>query len=366
MITYDHAHLLSAISFVSQASASKGTLECMRLIHFTADRVTATDLDTTASVRIAGEGDIKPFCVNAIDLLNGLSACSKAVSISIEKNTDNQDAWVAVVSGTTSFKLALFNTAEFPALPDEKPVNEFSVEASLFKAGLDSAHFQKTNFPSRFTLDGVNISSNGTFQFQATDGYGVVIATLKSYTCEQIFDVVLPAKLVTLLRRVENGTATVQITRNHILYECGDIMIAARQLSGKFPNVKGMRAEPNRTFSCRTEVLARALNQGQPFAGETKDIKTGSRFTRLQLTKVNNGIEVFAKSETSEFSAVTEVDDLMDFEPFKINGVIVRPFLSAMPNDARLDITVKEKACIGIHLSLRDVDIEYVQTMLNF
>lgn len=284
----------NAVKFVSAVTRGAklpvlGELHCYSNGHF---EITGTDLDNTLIARIESRTQIE-----GKSLVNGRAladACAGNNDLEIEATEKD----VTLRNGTAARTIPRFDLGEFPQSPNiPADAQRFTVNFSAFRTALQSVSIAMSKDHSRYILQGVQVEfSNSACKIVATDGrrlhsaeIGAVgnaelvgqneaaiahaaalvtaaqgvkqteAANVQLILAQRAAVVLIQAETVKHLLKMpiakgdesaaltivrwgiksaDKQVAEVDSIDHHLRLECGDYVIQARQIDGRYPNYR--------------------------------------------------------------------------------------------------------------------------------
>ncbi len=207
----------------------------------TAASLMATDLD------IALKGPLKAEIIQKGSLCipaRKLFEIAKEVEgeILLESQDNN---WVKVTSGKSTFKLMGLPQEDFPALPELSKSEELKIKSSTLKTMIEKTIYATGESDTRYTLNGllmhfVSTKNNIDFKMVGTDGHrlSIITETLEGSLSEDK-KLILPKKAAIELKKLLEGsdeTITIYLEKNHIFFGTDDVMLTSRLIEGTYPN----------------------------------------------------------------------------------------------------------------------------------
>ncbi len=256
-------NLLSGIQVVQNIVSNKTPLPILSNILLEARggklRLNTTDLDIGISceipVDIIEEGAITIPAKRFGDIVRELP--SGDITISVKKN--NQ---VDIEGRQCRFKLGGLPKDEFPKFPEFKDKEAIKIEQATLKEMLRLTSFAVSHEESRHVLNGILIElSDNVLKVVATDGRRLAKIEKKlSSTIKKDIAVIVPIKAVQEISRNlrEEGTLSLIVGTNQVLFDINDVLIATRIIEGEFPNYNQVIPKPakNRIKMNTQEILS--------------------------------------------------------------------------------------------------------------
>lgn len=256
-------NLLAGVQIVQNIVSSKSTLPILTNILLEAKGTTlglnTTDLDIGISceipVDIIEEGAITIPAKRFGDIVRELP--SGDIIISVKKN--NQ---VDIEGKQCRFRLGGLPKDEFPKFPEFKDKEAIQIEQSTLKEMLRLTSFAVSHEESRHVLNGVLIEiSDNVIRIVATDGRRLAKIEKKiPDAIKKEVAVIIPIKAVQEISRNlrDEGTLSLIVGANQVLFNINDVLIATRIIEGEFPNYNQVIPKPakNRITMNTQDVLS--------------------------------------------------------------------------------------------------------------
>ena len=258
-----HENLLSGIQIVQNIVSTKATLPILSNILLEAKgaklKLNTTDLDIGISceipVDIIEEGAITIPAKRFGDIVRELP--SGDITLSVKKN--NQ---VDIEGKQCRFKLSGLPKDEFPKFPEFKDREAVQIEQATLKEMLRLTSFAVSREESRHVLNGILIEIvDNTLRIVATDGRCLAKIEKKlPAVIKKEIAVIVPIKAVQeIIRNLqEEGSLSMAIGANQVLFDINEVLIATRIIEGEFPNYNQVTPKPakNRIKMNTQEVLS--------------------------------------------------------------------------------------------------------------
>ena len=256
-------NLLAGIQAVQNIVSSKATLPILANILLEAKgtklKLNTTDLDIGISceipVDIIEEGAITIPAKRFGDIIRELP--SGDITISVKKN--NQ---VDIEGKQCRFKLGGLPKDEFPKFPEFKDKEAIEIEQVTLKEMLRLTSFAVSHEESRYVLNGILIEiSDNVIRIVATDGRRLAKIEKKlPVALKKEVAVIIPIKAVQEISRNlrDEGTLSLIVGANQVLFDINDVLIATRIIEGEFPNYNQVIPKPakNRIKMNTQDVLS--------------------------------------------------------------------------------------------------------------
>lgn len=201
----------------------------------------ATDLD------IALKGPLKA------DIIDKGSLCIPAKKLfEIAREVDGElmlesqdNNWVKVSSGKSTFKLMGLPEEEFPSLPEISKADEVTIKADALNNMIEKTIYATGESDTRYTLNGLLMhfspkKNNIELRVVGTDGHrlSVISIEIEGQISEEK-KLILPKKAAMELKKLTEGredNVTVYIDKNHLFFSMDDIVLTSRLIEGTYPN----------------------------------------------------------------------------------------------------------------------------------
>lgn len=201
----------------------------------------ATDLDIalkgTMKADIQGKGGL---CIPARKLFEIARELEGDIVLQAQENN-----WIKVTSGKSTFKLMGLPEEDFPALPEINKTDEISISADTLKSMIDKTVYATGESDTRYTLNGLLLhfipkKKNIELKVVGTDGHrlSVVASTLTGKISEEK-KLILPKKAALELRKIiegKSGDVIMNIDKNHVFFDIDDAVLTSRLIEGTYPN----------------------------------------------------------------------------------------------------------------------------------
>ncbi len=262
-------------------------------------RILGTDLDVT--IRCETEAEIVvpgAICVQARKLFDIIRLLpNEKVTFSKEEND-----WVKVTCGRSSFRLAGVSREQFPEVPSFKSA-PLSLPTKVLEYFIQHTSFAITQETSRYTLSGAKFMLEGDIaRMVTTDGHRLALVEkkLSEGNSEARMDTLIPKKALSELTKMARGQdSEVKFgeDENHIYFEIDSRLLITRKLSGQFPNYEMVLPKNNDKIAIvDCEEMRNALRRVALMSDER---------TRGVKIKVSNG-EMLLTAQSSEEGEATD------------------------------------------------------------
>lgn len=262
--TIKQSALNKALAAVGGALERKGTIPVLSNVLIEsigegAVNVTATDLDIT--IRRTAEADIEQpgaVCIDArklTDIVRNLPD----IELRFESEPNH---WVQMRAGKSKTRFAGVSRDQFA----ETPVNKSTpvkMSAATFAKLVAGTAFATTNDPSRFTMSGCKLEvEKGVARMIALDGHRLALREFEIGDKTAELSVLIPKKALTEAAKITEGDIRIGCDPKHFFVETDDQILAARLLTGQFPNYEMVMPKDNdQTAECLAGDLRAAVQR---------------------------------------------------------------------------------------------------------
>lgn len=319
--------LLPALQTVNGVVERRQTLPILSNLLLSAGpealQLTATDMEVelVASIKKVVKGGME-VTVSARKFLDICRALPEQAALGLEFEGDR----AIVTSGKSRFTLSTLPAREYPLIEMAERIAEFSLAQGRFKTLLDRTAFAMAQQDVRYYLNGLLLElSKGRVRAVATDGHRLALCDSEAdLTLSEPIQVIVPRKGVLELIRLLSDSedmVRVQLSRNHIRVDRGDLRFTSKLIDGKFPEYeKVIPVEGGTPIVADREQLRHSLIRASILSNEKY------RGVRIMLTK--NSLRALAHNPEQE-EAEEEIEVKYEGEDLEI-GFNVSYLLDAL------------------------------------
>ena len=161
---------------------------------------------------------------------------------------------VTISGGVTTFNIPATSAEEYPALPKKEEENKITISQPVLKDMINQTKFAVAVTDLKPVLKGELFEiENGTLTLVALDGYRLAVR-YEPIKYDGSLKFVVPAKtlaeIAALLGDNDEETASVYLSKNHVVFELNGYLVYSRLIEGEFHPYKS--AIPT---TCTTEVI---------------------------------------------------------------------------------------------------------------
>jgi len=259
--------------------------------------IIATDLEIALkrpiNVKVEREGSL---CIPAKKLMEIAREVEDALLLESQENN-----WLMISSGKSTFKLMGLPEEEYPSLPDVSRTEEFSISASTLKDMIEKTLYAAGESDTRYTLNGLLMhfvpqkKATG-LNIVGTDGHRLSYITraVKGKTQDEK-RLILPKKAASELRRLLEETSEdidICLNKNHVFFVFNDIVFTSRLIEGTYPDYGQVIPQDNeKKVTLDKSVFLRALRRTSIMSKErTNAVRIDIEPDRLILSSINPDI----------------------------------------------------------------------------
>ena len=159
-----------------------------------------------------------------------------------------------ISGGVTTFNIPATSAEEYPALPKKEEENKITISQPVLKDMINQTKFAVAVTDLKPVLKGELFEiENGTLTLVALDGYRLAVR-YEPIKYDGSLKFVVPAKtlseIAALLGDNDEETASVYLSKNHVVFELNGYLVYSRLIEGEFHPYKS--AIPT---TCTTEVI---------------------------------------------------------------------------------------------------------------
>ncbi|GBE06351.1 MAG TPA: DNA polymerase III subunit beta [Nitrospirae bacterium] len=212
--------------------------------------IIATDLDIAFTRPLKAEVDKKgSLCIPARKLFEIAREVDDDIVLESQENN-----WLKVTSGKSTFKLMGLPEDEYPALPKISSSDELNMGADTLRNMIEKTVYATGDSDTRYTLNGllfhfVPKKKNIELRVVGTDGHRLAfIADDIAGKISEEKKLILPKKAAIEIRRLledSEGDVTIGLDKNHIFFSIDDIVFTSRLIEGTYPNYEQVIPQDN-------------------------------------------------------------------------------------------------------------------------
>lgn len=255
-------------------------------------RITATNLEYAIQIRVSGEGRSDGKVSVPAKILTAVIQSIEDENITIEEKKGN----LSIKTPSRDVLLNGMPVDDFPLLPRIKKTNTFSVPIEEFQYALERVVPSVSTSEFKPELSGVFCKVvHEKFFCAGTDTFRLSEATIKMTKNTEGGGVsfILPHRVSQELSRLSyrNGTVTVSLGDNQIVFETGSVAIISRLIDGTFPEYTAIIPKKFETTGfVRREEFVRAVRASSAFASRLQDVSLTFSKNKIIIHSANQDI----------------------------------------------------------------------------
>ncbi len=212
--------------------------------------ILATDLDIALKGPVDAEISEKgSLCIPARKLFEIAREVEGDILLESQENN-----WLKVTSGKSTFKLMGLSEEEYPALPEINKTEELTIDADILRSMIEKTIYATGDSDTRYTLNGLLMhfipkKKKVVLKVVGTDGHrlSIVSKDIKGELPEEK-KLILPKKAAMELKRLLEGSSdsiSMYLDKNHIYFVIGSIELTSRLIEGTYPNYEQVIPQDN-------------------------------------------------------------------------------------------------------------------------
>lgn len=286
--------------------------------------IVATDLDIAFTgplkTEILAKGSL---CIPARKLFEIAKEVEDDLLLEAQENN-----WLKVTSGKSTFKLMGLPEEEYPKLPEIDSSEELKIDARSLESMIEKTVYATGDSDARYTLNGLLMhfvpkKKNIELRIVGTDGHRLAfIARDVEGKLSEEKKLILPKKAAIELRRLleeSEGDITVGLNKNHVFFVIDDIVLTSRLIEGTYPDYEQVIPQDNEKKAVLDKVaFSRALRRTSIMSRErTNAVRFDLEQGKLTLISINPDIgeareEIAAQYKGESISIGFNVRYLLD------------------------------------------------------
>ncbi len=284
----------------------------------------ATDLDIALKgpvrAEVSGKGGL---CIPARKLFEIAREVEGDIVLEAQDNN-----WIKVTSGKSTFKLMGLPESDFPALPEISTSEEITVKADTIKDMIEKTIYATGESDTRYTLNGLLLhfipkKKNTELKVIGTDGHRLSVVSVElDSTISEEKKLILPKKAAMELRKLiegNSGNVTIYLNKNHIFFSIDEVMLTSRLIEGTYPNYEQVIPKNNdKKVIIEKTAFLKALRRTSIMSRErTNAVRLDLENGKITLISMNPDVgeareEIAAQYKGEEMSIGYNARYLMD------------------------------------------------------
>ncbi len=256
--------------------------------------ILATDLDialkSPLEATISEKGSL---CIPARKLFEIAREVEGDILLESQENN-----WLKVTSGKSTFKLMGLSKEEYPVLPEISKTEELIMDADTLRNMVEKTIYATGDSDTRYTLNGLLMhfipkKKKVVLKVVGTDGHRLSIITkdIEGNLPEEK-KLILPKKAAMELKRLLEGSSesiSLCLDKNHIYFIIGSIVLTSRLIEGTYPNYEQVIPQDNeKKATLDTITFLKALKRISIMSRErTNAIRFDLESGKVTLSSIN-------------------------------------------------------------------------------
>jgi DNA polymerase-3 subunit beta len=193
-------------------------------------------------------------------------------------------------AGSAFFRIMGLPEEEFPPFPQTQSPHNYKMDQKALREMLQQVGYAMSTDESRYVLNGAFLSfKNNKLTVVATDGRRLALIEQElEFPKTSEMDIILPTKAVNELQRIlsEEGTVTITVSNNQILFNVGQTQLVSKLIEGNYPNYR--QVIPNETkerVTLEREIFLNAVRRVALLSSEkSNSVKLAFSKNNLDIT----------------------------------------------------------------------------------
>ncbi len=223
-----------------------------------------------------------------------------------------ENNWIKVTSGKSTFKLMGLPEEDFPALPEVSKAEELTIKAEKLKDMIEKTIYATGESDTRYTLNGLLMhlkpkKKNVDLKVVGTDGHRLsVIAVNIEGRVSEDKKLILPKKAAMELKKLIEGISenvTLYISKNHIFFSINEVVLTSRLIEGTYPNYEQVIPKNNeKKVVIETIAFLKALRRTSIMSRErTNAVRLDLEPGKITLISMNPDIGEAREELTAQY-----------------------------------------------------------------
>ena len=256
--------------------------------------IVATDLDIAFTGPLTAEVIEKgSLCIPARKLFEIAKEVEADMLLEAQENN-----WLKVSSGKSTFKLMGLPEEEYPKLPEVDHSEELNIDALTLGDMIEKTVYATGDSDARYTLNGLLMhfipkKKNIELIMVGTDGHRLAfIAKDVEGKLSEEKKLILPKKAAIELKRLleeKEGNITVGLSKNHMFFIIDDIVLTSRLIEGTYPNYEQVIPQDNEKKATVDKIaFSKALRRSLIMSRErTNAVRFDLEYNKITLSSIN-------------------------------------------------------------------------------
>lgn len=236
-------------------------------------RVTASDLETTMSVRMKltlseEEGKVAIPARILVDTLKTFA------DVPVTFNINEENFSVEMTAGEGKYKLNGHNGDEYPETPTIDDGNSFDMGSDFLAEAISKTVFAAGNDELRPVMSGVLMElTEDSISFVATDAHKLVRYSRNDIKQQREESIILPTKPLIQIKNIlvsEDGDVKVEYNEKNAFFGFGNVQLICKLIVGRYPNYRAViPAENPNKLQIERSLLLNSIRRVSLFANQS-------------------------------------------------------------------------------------------------
>lgn len=301
-LTLKREVLLKPLQLVAGVIERRQTIPILGNVVISVNKQELSILGSDSEIEIQGQAEleesIKKFDTITVSGRKLMDICRVLPEDCVIEIKAEQQGKVILSAGRSRFSLATLPAEEFPVIPEQKSVVDFSIAAKTLKGLVAKAYFAIPQQDTRQYLNGMLLEvKQGVLKTAASDGHRLAMnAAVFSSKDDSLAQVILPRKSVAELIRLLEDTddqVSVGLNNNYIKVRGKNFIFTSKLIASKFPNYSNLipKKGDKQVILNRNELKQSLLRVG---------ILSNEMLRSFRLVLQNNLMQLFANNTEHE------------------------------------------------------------------
>ncbi|MEZ5083982.1 MAG: DNA polymerase III subunit beta [Bacteroidales bacterium] len=258
-------------------------------------KITASDLETTMSVKVALDMAEDPGVV-AVPAKILLDTLKTFANVPLTFTINKENLGIEISAGEGKFKLTGQESNEFPVTPTIEEATTVKLNSEVLRSAFNKTLFATGNDELRPVMSGVYCElSPDDLTFVATDAHKLVRYKRKDATAESVAAFILPKKPLNQLKNVlpDDTEVVIEYDQTNAFFAYDHINLICRLIDGKYPNYDAVIPKDN------PNVL---MIDRSPFINSIKRVSLFANQSTNQIRLKISGKELTLSAEDIDFA----------------------------------------------------------------
>jgi DNA polymerase-3 subunit beta len=360
-ITCAQADLERALNIVSKAITPNSTLPVLNNILMSAKgkslHFSATNLEVAIQYFIPADVKNEGSITVPAKLISSYVNLLKDERVDISVITGNT---VQITAKSSQTKIKGLDANEFPVIPKIEKENSIIIERSALEHAITQTAFSASTNTSRPVLSGVYFSVMGDeVKVVATDSYRLAEKKIKiKEKTDKELECIVPARTAVELGKIlsheQEKSVEMNISKNQVLFNVGDVKLMSRLIEGKFPPYEKIIPKDTKTKAVvLSEELVNVVRRVSLFARENNN--------SIKIAATNDGKLTISTDETKvgEEKAEINVDINGENNKIALNAQYLIDVLNFISSE-KISFEIDDKLSPAVIRPAKEKDYVYI------